>query len=236
MTRRPPFREALIERHLPLARRLAYRYRHSIEPMDDLVQVASMGLVKAADRWDPDRGFEFSSFAVPTILGELRRHFRDATWDIRPPRGLLQRCLLVERAWNRLLERDGREPRITDLATYLGWSPEDVGEGLGALRCRKLQSLDAPARIAADDEAIEVGDTIGTEDGGYADAESRDAFDRLLGRFDERDRAMLRLRFEHDLLQSEIGERIGCSQMHVSRVLRRSLETLAESGELRAAA
>jgi RNA polymerase sigma-B factor len=236
MTSRPRFREALIERHLPLARRLAYRYRYSAEPMDDLVQVASLGLVKAADRWDPDRGSAFSSYAIPTILGELRRYFRDATWDVRPPRGLQDRCLLVERAWNTLLNRHGREPRITELAEHLGWSPQEVGEGLGALKCRKIQSLDAPAGIDADNECIEVGDTVGSEDGGYADAESRAALDRLLRRFDESSQAMLRLRFEHDLRQSEIGERIGCSQMQVSRVIRRSLKSLAESGELRAAA
>jgi RNA polymerase sigma-B factor len=234
MTRRPAFRQALIERHIPLAKGLASRYRYSAEPMDDLVQVACVGLVKAADRWDPGRGFEFSSFAVPTILGELRRHFRDTTWDIRPPRGLLERSLAVDRAWNTLLDRNGREPRITELAEHLGLAAEDVGEALGALRCRKLQSLDAPA--AAADDGVEVRDTVGSEDVGYAHAESRDAFDRLLGRFSEPDRAMLRMRFEHDLRQSEIGERMGCSQMHVSRVVRRSLGRLAESGELRAAA
>src|SRR4051812_6991750 len=204
MTGRPRFREVLIERHLPLARRLASRYHYSSEPMDDLVQVAFVGLVKAADRWDPRRGFEFSSFAVPTILGELRRHFRDTTWDIRPPRGLLERCLVADRAWNALLDRDGREPRITELAEHLGWAPEAVGEALGALKCRRVQSLDAAAAVA-DEEGMKVADTVGSEDDGYAQAESADAFDRMLGRFSEPDRAMLRLRFEHDLRQSEIG-------------------------------
>src|SRR5215204_7296167 len=153
--RRHRSRENLIVRHLPLARALASRYRHSPEPMEDLVQVASMGLVKAADRWDPGRGFAFSTFAVPTILGELRRHFRDATWDIRPPRALQERSMAVERAWNSLLDRDGREPTVAQLAERLGLAPEEVVEGLSAMRHRKLPSLDAPARAAAADETID---------------------------------------------------------------------------------
>src|SRR4051812_16059939 len=116
-------REELIVRHLPLARALASRYRHGPEAMEDLVQVAAVGLVKAADRWDPDRGFAFSTFAVPTILGELRRHFRDATWGMRPPRALQERSLAVERASNTLLDRDGREPTVAQLAEHLGLAP-----------------------------------------------------------------------------------------------------------------
>jgi RNA polymerase sigma-B factor len=202
--------------------------------MEDLVQVAAMGLVKAADRWDPDRGFAFSTFAVPTILGELRRHFRDATWDMRPPRGLQERSLVVERGWNTFLDRDGREPTVAQLAERLGLAPEEVVEGLSAMQFRKLLSLDAPARAA--DETIDVGDTVGSEDDGYARADSQDAFDRLLGRLGERDRTVLSLRFQHDLRQVEIGTRIGLSQMQVSRLIRAALETLAGAPELRAAA
>jgi RNA polymerase sigma-B factor len=231
--RRQRSREDLIESHLPLARALAARYHHGPEPMEDLVQVAAMGLVKAADRWDPDRGFAFSTFAVPTILGELRRHFRDATWDVRPPRGLQERSLALERAWNTLLDRHGREPTVAQLAEGLQLAPAEVVEGLSAMRYRKLPSLDAPARAA--DEAIVVGDTVGSEDEGYARTESQDAFDRLIGRLGERDRTMLSLRFQHDLRQAEIGRRIGLSQMQVSRLIRAALETLAAAPELRAA-
>jgi RNA polymerase sigma-B factor len=225
----------LIERHLPLARALAYRYRHSPEPLEDLVQVASLGLVKAAQRWDPDRGHAFASFAVPTIVGELRRHIRDRTWAVRPPRALQELSLRVERGRNALLDREGREPTVADLAEYLQLSPGQVVEGLSATGCRKLPSLDAPVRDCGGDEVC-VGDTIGTDDDGYAGVESRDAFDRTIAKRPRRERAILRLRFEHDLLQSEIGARVGCSQIQVSRLLHKSLEALALPHDLPAAA
>ena len=221
-----PDREALIEHHLPLARALAYRYRHSPEPLEDLVQVASVGLVKAAQRWDPDRGYAFVSFAVPTIVGELRRHIRDRTWAVRPPRPLQELSLRVERGRNALLDREGREPTVADLADHLGLSPAQVVEGLSATGCRKLPSLDAPVRNCSGDEVC-VGDTVGSDDDGYAGVESRDAFDRTIAKLPKRERAILRLRFEQDLLQWEIAARAGCSQMQVSRLLRKSLEALA---------
>ena len=232
---RSPSRDALIESHLPLARALANRYRHRYDSADDLVQVASVGLVKAADRFDPERGFAFSSFAVPTILGELRRYFRDATWDVRPPRRLQEASMSIERACNALIARTGREPTLAELADHLGWPASKVAEGLRALECRRLPSLDAAAQIS-DDDAIHVGDTVGCAEPGYADIETRDAFDRVISAFDRRERTMLRLRFEHGLVQAEIGARLGCSQMQVSRSLRRSLEKLSSSADLRAAA
>ncbi len=228
-------RDELIERHLPLARALAYRYRYTREPMDDLVQAASVGLVKAADRWEPERGFAFSTFATPTILGELRRHFRDHTWDVRPPRSLQELCLVVERAGNRLLDREGREPTAGELARHLDLPTDDVAEALRALRHRKLPSLDAPAQ-AAEDARFDVGDTVGCEDAGYDQVDSQDMLDRLIGRFDERVQTVLRLRFQHDLLQSDIARRVGCSQMHVSRLIGGALDSLASAPELRAAA
>ena len=230
----PMTRDELIERHLPLARALAHRYRHTRESMDDLVQVASVGLVKAADRWEPARGFAFSSLATPTILGELRRHFRDHTWDVRPPRGLQELCLVVERACNRLLDLEGREPTVDELARHLDRPTHVVAEALHAMRQRKLPSLDAPAPVA-DDASVEVGEIVGCEEPGYEQVESQDTLDRLIGRFDERAQTVLRLRFQHDLLQSDIGRRVGCSQMHVSRLIRGALDSLASAPELRAA-
>ena len=143
--------------------------------------------------------------------------------------------MAVERAWNSLLDRDGREPTVAQLAERLGLAPEEVVEGLSAMRHRKLPSLDAPARAAAD-ETIDIGATVGSEDDGYARADSQDAFDRLLGRLDERDRTLLSLRFQHDLRQVEIGRRVGYSQMHVSRLIKAALERLAGAPEPRAAA
>jgi RNA polymerase sigma-B factor len=231
MQRQPPSRDALIESHLPLARALALRYRHGPEPLEDLVQVASVGLVKAAHRWDPGRGHAFSSYAVPTILGELRRHFRDATWDVRPPRGLQEVCLSVDRTRSALLRRTGHEPTVAELAEHLGLSVQDTAEALQAMQCRRLLSIDAPAN-AVEDEAISVADAIGCEEAGYARAEAQDAFDRLILGFDKRARTMLRLRFEDELRQSEISARVGCSQMHVSRIIKSALERLASSPQL----
>jgi RNA polymerase sigma-B factor len=235
MHRQPPSGDALIESHLPLARALAFRYRHSAEPLEDLVQVASVGLVKAAHRWDPGRGNAFSSFAVPTILGELRRHFRDATWDVRPPRRLQEVSVSIERAWSTVFSRSGHEPTVAELAEHLGLSAQETAEGLRAMQGRRLPSLNAPANDG-DIEAIEVGHAVGCEETGYARIEAQDAFDGLVAGVDKRARTMLRLRFEDDLRQWEISDRVGCSQMHVSRIIRSALERLASSPQLRVAA
>ena len=235
MYRQPPSRDALIESHLPLARALAFRYRRGVEPLDDLVQVASVGLVKAAHRWDPGRGNAFASFAVPTILGELRRHFRDATWDVRPPRRLQEVCMSIERAWSTVFSRNGHEPTVAELAEYLGLSSRETAEGLRAMEGRRLPSLDAPANDG-DDDAIELAHAVGCEETGYARIEAQDSFDGLIAGFDKRARTMWRLRFEDDLLQWEISDRVGCSQMHVSRIIRSALERLASSPQLRVVA
>jgi RNA polymerase sigma-B factor len=234
MYRQPPSRDALIESHLPLARALAFRYRRGAEPLDDLVQVASVGLVKAAHRWEPARGNAFSSFAVPTILGELRRHFRDATWDVRPPRRLQELSMSIEKAWSTVFSRHGHEPTVAELAEYLGLSTRETAEGLRAMEGRRLPSLDAPANDGGTD-VIELGHAVGCEEAGYARIQAQDSFDRLLAGFDKRTRTMLRLRFEDDLLQWEISDRVGCSQMHVSRIIKGALERLASSPQLHVA-
>jgi RNA polymerase sigma-B factor len=213
-------RETLIVAHLPLARSLALRYRHGPQPLDDLFQVASLGLVKAADRWDPERGVAFSTYAVPTILGELRRYFRDLTWDMRPPRQVQELSLAVTKAGEELRGATGREPSVDALAARLDRSPADVVEALDAARARFLDSLDA-------EQSHSAAEATGRDDDGYERAETRATIDRLLTILDEQARAMIRMRYDDDLHQSEIAERLGTSQKQVSRVLRRSLEKLS---------
>src|ERR671914_2010598 len=222
-------RDELIERYMPLARSLALRYRRASEPLDDLVQVASVGLVKAVDRWDPDRGLAFSSYAVPTILGELRRYFRDATWDVRPARDLQELCLAVEEARDALWIELGRSPTVGDIAGHLNRPAEEVMEALRASEGRSLRSLDAPVHEEEGDSAT-AGDLIGRDDPEFERVEAGVTIEHLTGILDERAQEILRLRFQEDLLQSEIAERVGCSQMYVSRIIRSSLERLYAYG------
>jgi RNA polymerase sigma-B factor len=222
-------RDQLIERYMPLARSLALRYRRASEPLDDLVQVAAVGLVKAVDRWDPDRGLAFSSYAVPTILGELRRYFRDATWDVRPARDLQELCLAVEEARDALWIDLGRSPTVADIARHLERPYEEIVEALQASEGRSVRSLDAPVHEEEGDSAT-AGELIGLVDPEYSRVEAGVTIERLTGILDERAQEILRLRFQDDLLQSEIAERVGCSQMHVSRIIRSSLEKLYAYG------
>ena len=222
-------REELIERYMPLARSLALRYRRASEPLDDLIQVASVGLVKAVDRWDPERGLAFSSYAVPTILGELRRYFRDSTWDVRPARDLQELCLALEEAREALWGELGRQPTVADLAGRLERQPEEIVEALQATEGRSVRSLDAPVHDEENDSAS-AGDLIGTHDEEFDRVEAGVTLERLTGILDDRAREILRLRFAEDLLQSEIAEMVGCSQMHVSRIIRSSLEKLYAYG------
>jgi RNA polymerase sigma-B factor len=218
-------RHALIERYIPLARSLAKRYSGS-EPLEDLVQVACVGLIKAVDRWDPDRGFVFSSFAVPTILGELRRHFRDRTWDVRPPRRLQELSLMLETTRDDLRVEAGREPTLADLADRLGRSCTEVSEAIRATEGRHLRSLDVQLGEHVG-EAATIADLIGCDDEGYERFETAATVERLTAGLDRRAREVLRLRFEDGLRQAEIAQRVGCTQMHVSRIIRASLEQLA---------
>jgi RNA polymerase sigma-B factor len=214
---------------MPLARSLALRYRRASEPLDDLIQVASIGLVKAVDRWEPDRGLAFSSYAVPTILGELRRYFRDSTWDVRPARDVQELCLAVEEARDELWLELGRSPTVTDIAERVGRPPEEVMEALQASDGRSLRSLDAPVHEEEGGSAT-AGDLIGSADPEYERVEAGATIEQLTSILDDRAREILRLRFEEDMLQSEIAARVGCSQMHVSRIIRSSLERLYTFG------
>lgn len=223
----PAVRDALAERFLPLAHSLARRYERSAEPLDDLVQVASLALLKAIDRYDPAQGNAFSSYAVPTIVGELKRHFRDRTWTVRPPRGLQELTLRVEQAVTRLSQDLDRPPTVGELATALDSNEEQILEALQARTGRDGVSLDATR--GGDDTEQTLQDTLGATDDGFAAAESRELLDSLMVDLSPRTREVLRLRFEHDLTQAEIGELVGVSQMQVSRLIRQALQTMRDT-------
>ena len=221
----PAAREELCERFLPLARDLALRYTYTDEPLDDLVQVASLGLIKAIDRFEPGRGTKFTSYAAPTILGELKRHFRDKGWSLHVPRDLQERTLAVSRATEELSKVLGRSPKVREVAAHLGCSVEQVLEAQEASASYEAASLDAPA--ARDDgESAALVDLLGNDDSSFELVEDREAIASTWQDLPEVERQVLQLRFVHDLTQREIGERIGYSQMHVSRLLRRALNRL----------
>jgi RNA polymerase sigma-B factor len=224
-------RTELAESFMPLARDLALRYRYTDEPVEDLTQVAYLGLLKAIDRFDAGRGTRFTSYAVPTILGELKRHFRDKGWAVRVPRDMQERVMAVNRESEALSKRLGRSPSVRELAERLELSPEAVLEAREAANSYETASLDAPVAGTDADDAPSVADTIGVEDGGYELIESREAIAGAWRALPERERRALRLRFVNDLTQREIGSQIGVSQMHVSRLLRRALERLRVAAE-----
>jgi RNA polymerase sigma-B factor len=220
-------REALVERFLPLARALARRYLGRQEPIEDLVQVAYLGLVKAVDRFDVSRGNRFAAFAVPTILGELRRHFRDTTWAVHVPRGAQERAMEVEQASEVLTSASGRAPTVAELALYLERGQEEVLDALQVTTARSSVSLDAPRPGGAADEDSEPrAETIGVEDEGYAFVEDGSAVANALASLSARERHILHLRFEREMTQSEIAAEVGLSQMQISRLLRQSLERM----------
>jgi RNA polymerase sigma-B factor len=223
--RDPALREQLIERYLPLARQLARRYQRPEEPLDDLVQVASLGLVKAIDRFDAGRDVAFSSYAVPTILGEIKRHFRDRTWSVRVPRDLQELALKAERGVGELTRTLHRQPSIPELAEHLGVGEEDALEALEAASAYNATSLDTP-RGPESEPGDTLADTIGGGEEGYDRAEDRATIDKLMRTITPREREVLRLRFEQDLTQAEIGEIIGVSQMQVSRLIRQAVTRL----------
>jgi RNA polymerase sigma-B factor len=218
-------REELVKRCLPLARGLAGRYTYTDEPFDDLLQVASVGLIKAIDRFDPDRGAKFSSYAAPTILGELKRHFRDKGWALHVPRDLQERTLVVSRETEVLSKRLGRSPKPREVASAIGCSVEEVLEAQQAAASYEAASLDAPS-AHDDDGAAPLVDLLGGEDSAYELVADRDAIASGWKALPDVERSVLELRFRHGLNQREIGERIGYSQMHVSRLLRLALSRL----------
>jgi len=220
-------REELVEQFLPLATQLAHRYRRGAEPLEDLVQVASVGLLKAIDRFDPERGTAFSSFAVPTIAGELKRYFRDKGWAIKVPRDLQELAHRVDRATDRLTHDLGRTPTVSEIADDLEVTLEQVLEAREAAAAHRAESLDRPC--GDDPDASRVVDTLGVSEPGYLQAEQAATLEAMMSVLSEREREILRLRFAEDLTQSEIGQRIGVSQMHISRLLREAVTRLRDS-------
>jgi RNA polymerase sigma-B factor len=220
-------RDELIARFLPLAKKLARRYTPSSEPYDDLVQVASLGLVKAVERFDPDRGFAFTSFAVPTILGELKRYFRDTGWALHVDRSAQERARRVIDAQQKISATTGRPPTVQELGEYLELSDEDVLEALQTAEAYDAVSLDAPVQSDDDPTATRL-ESIGNDDDRLELVDDQTTIFAAAKHLPQRERQILYLRFGEDLTQTEIAQRVGVSQMQVSRLLRRSVQRLQE--------
>ncbi|MEV4281499.1 RNA polymerase sigma factor SigF [Actinoplanes xinjiangensis] len=219
---RAELRDRAIEAWLPLARHLANRYANRGEPRDDLYQVAVVGLIKAVDRFQAERGVDFAGFAIPTIVGELKRHFRDKTWSVRVPRRLQELRLAITGANNTLSHTLGRAPTVADIAKHLEISEDEVIEGLEGARAYNSTSLSTPIS----EGGTELGETLGSEDNGFAEAEMRIALGPALATLDEREQKIVSLRFYGNLTQQQIAAQIGISQMHVSRLLTKALAKL----------
>jgi RNA polymerase sigma-B factor len=226
-SRDPEIREELVCRYLSLARRLATRYHYASEPLDDLLQVANLGLLKAIDRFDPSRESGFVAFATPTILGELKRHFRDRSWTVRVPRGIHDLTGKIDKATEKLTVDLQRSPTVIEIAERLGVSALDVLEALEASHNRRPISLDRPIDNGEGEEQSE--EWLGKDDPGFEQVEDRLAMRSALPTLDLRQGEVLRLRFIEELSQTQIAERIGYSQMHVSRILRGAVQQLRES-------
>lgn len=220
-TRDPKLRSRLVEQNMPLALHLARRFAHRGEALEDLEQVAALALVNAVDRYDPVHATTFAAYATRTILGELKRHFRDKGWMVRPPRRIQELCLELNRELERLTQSNGRSPTIRELAAAVGASEDDVIEALDAAESYWAVSLDAPTA-----EGESLGARIGGDDDEFASVEQRASLEVQLSALPEREQTILRLRFFEGLTQSEIAAAVGLSQMHVSRLLRSSLITL----------
>jgi RNA polymerase sigma-B factor len=221
-------RRELVERFLPFARDLALRYSYTDEPVDDLVQVACLGLLKAIDRFDSGRGTRFTSYAAPTILGELKRYFRDRSWALHVPRDLQERALKAIRETENLSKRLGRSPSVREVARAVGCTSEELLEAYEAASTYDTASLDAPAARDSEDGAALI-DVVGRDDDGYEAVADGEALAAAWRELPAQERRVLQLRFVRGLTQREIGEAIGFSQMHVSRLLRRAISRLEEA-------
>lgn len=216
----PELQRHLVERLMPFARSLAMRYNRGSEPLDDLVQVAAFGLVKAINGYDPDLGRPFAAYATPTVLGELRRHFRDNVWNLRLPRGLQELCMRIDGATQTLTKDNGRPPTPGELADHLETSIEEVLEGLEAATARRTASMDAPV-YAGEAEELTVAETVGTVERGYDAVEAQLAGETA--DLDERELKVLRMRLGKEMTQAEVGQELGVSQMQISRISRQAI-------------
>jgi len=223
---RARIRATLVELHLPLVEYLARRVRNRGEWLDDLTQVATIGLIKSIDRFDLERGVEFSTYATPTIVGEIKRHFRDKGWAVRVPRRLQELKLSLTKAIGELAQREGRAPTVSELAAHLQMSEEEVLEGLESANAYSTVSLDAPD--SGDEDAPAVADSLGMIDDALEGVEYRESLKPLLERLPPREKKILLLRFFGNMTQSQIAAELGISQMHVSRLLARTLAQLRE--------
>ena len=228
-------RDQLVERFLPLARQLARRYQRASEPLDDLLQVASLGLIKAIDRFDPEREIAFSSYAVPTILGEIKRYFRDRTWAVRVPRDLQELTLRVDRAVGELSEELHRQPSVRRSPR-----PSAPTRRTCSRRCRPAaptaRSPSTRRAPGGDEDVATIADSVGIDEDGFDRAEERATLQTLMSTVTPREREVLRMRFEQDMTQAEIGAVIGVSQMQVSRIIRQALARLRAAADGAAAA
>ncbi len=223
---RQRIRDQLVELHLPLVEYLARRFRNRGEWLDDLIQVATIGLIKSIDRFDLERGVEFSTYATPTIVGEIKRHFRDKGWAVRVPRRLQELKLSLTKAISDLAQREGRAPTVSELAAHLQMSEEEVLEGLESANAYSTVSLDAPD--SGDEDAPAVADSLGMVDESLEGVEYRESLKPLLEKLPAREKKILLLRFFGNMTQSQIAAELGISQMHVSRLLARTLAQLRE--------
>jgi RNA polymerase sigma-B factor len=232
-TQDPAARDELVRKYLPVIRSLAKRYSYTSEPLDDLCQVGAIALCKAIDRYRPGNGASFKAYAVPTIVGELRRHFRDTGWAIHIPRSLQERARTVGVALNDLSARLGRSPTIAEIADSTAMSREDVIEGLEVRMAYDTTPLDAPSQS---DDDTQLNSRLGVEDQALERVEHNEMLERAMRSLPDRERTLLRMRFSEDLSQSEIARRVGVSQMHVSRLLRRAvaeMQAVAAADEAR---
>jgi RNA polymerase sigma-B factor len=224
--KRETLRDRLVTEHLPVAQHIARRFGHRGEPHEDLVQVATVGLINAVDRFDPERGSDFLSFAVPTIMGEVRKYFRDSSWSVRMPRRLKELHLAINAGTSRLSQSLGRAPTPSELAEHLGMSREEIHEGLAAGNAYQSASLDD--MLMSEDSSISLGSTIGEEDPEIAMIEQREALHPLLEKLPERERKIVIMRFFGNMTQTQIAQKVGISQMHVSRLLAKTLRQLRD--------
>ncbi|MER2092146.1 SigB/SigF/SigG family RNA polymerase sigma factor [Saccharopolyspora rectivirgula] len=222
-------RDRLVTEHLPIAEHIARRFRHRGEPHDDLFQVATVGLINAVDRFNPERGTDFLSYAVPTIMGEVRRHFRDTGWSVRMPRKMQELHLAVSNGISALSQRLGRAPTPSELAEHLKLDVEEVRQGLEASNAYRSSSLDD---LLSDTDNIPLGDAIGFDDSELAEVDDRETIRPLLAELPEREKRILVMRFFRGMTQTQIAEHIGISQMHVSRLLARTLSRLRQRVDL----